>query len=260
LELDIVFAGTEVLMSTNRLWARRLNRWLLWFCRHWGLSLGLPLLLLVGLPWLAPLFMKLGWENAGKAIYLLYTPLCHQMPQRSYFLFGTQASYNLPAIQSAWRLTDNPLILRQFLGNGTMGWKVAWSDRMVSMYSSPLLWGGLLWPWRHRLKRLPWWGLILFILPIFLDGSSHLVSDILGGVGGGFRYDNGWLAQLTGNQMPASFYIGDALGSFNSWMRLLTGLLFGLGAVWFVLPLLDEGFAITARQIEAKLERAGLTF
>jgi len=134
---------------------------------------------------------------------------------------------------------------------------VAWSDRMVSMYNSPLLWGALLWPWRRRLKRLPWWGVVLFTLPIFLDGSSHLVSDILGGVGGGFRYNNGWLAQLTGNGMPASFYLGDALGSFNSWMRLLTGLLFSLGLVWYALPWLTAEFAITARQIEAKLKRAG---
>lgn len=56
------------------------------------------------------------------------------------------------------------------------------------------------------------------------------------GIGRGFRATNAWLAMLTGDRLPPSFYAGDALGSFNSWMRLLTGVFFGLGLVWFLYP------------------------
>lgn len=38
--------------------------------------------------------------------------------------------------------------------------------------------------------------------------------------------------------MPATFYAGDALGSFNSIMRWMTGLSAGLGIVWFLFPYL----------------------
>lgn len=122
-----------------------------------------------------------------------------------------------------------------------MGWKVAWSDRMVSMFTSLWLFGLMWWPLRRWLKPLPWWGLVLFLLPMFVDGTSHFISDLLG-IGQGFRDSNIWLATLTKGAFSPGFYAGDAWGSFNSLMRLLTGILFGLGIVWFGLPYLDEVF------------------
>ena len=74
-----------------------------------------------------------------------------------------------------------------------------------------------------------------------LDGSTHFISD-LSGIGSGFRDSNLWLAALTNNTFSASFYAGDALGSFNSWMRLISGLLFALGFVWFLFPYIQSSF------------------
>jgi len=91
-----------------------------------------------------------------------------------------------------------------------------------------------------------------------VDGGTHLISD-LAGIGQGFRDSNAWLASLTNNAFPATFYAGDAFGSFNSWMRLITGALFGLGAVWLAYPYVESAFADAARQIEDKFQRAGLT-
>jgi uncharacterized membrane protein len=122
-----------------------------------------------------------------------------------------------------------------------MGWKVAWSDRMVSMYSSLWIFGFVYWLIRGRMKPLRLWGLALFILPIALDGTSHLISD-LWGIGRGFRYDNLWLASITGFKFSNSFYVGEAWGSFNSLMRLLSGILFGIGVVWYTYPYLDKLF------------------
>jgi uncharacterized membrane protein len=236
--------------------ALRLNEFTYWFSRHWLLVFTLFLGVFIGLPWLAPLFMALGWTPAGQVIYLLYTALCHQLPQRSFFLFGDTLMLPLDKIQSIWTNSDNPLVLRQFVGNAEVGWKVAWSDRMVYMYSSLLLFGLLFWPLRKRLKPLPLWGLLLFLLPMAVDGSSHAISDLVGGIDGGFRFTNSWLAALAGNIFSATFYSGDTLGSFNSWMRLISGLLFGLGVIWFAFPRLHTSFNHSAGQIAAKLERA----
>jgi hypothetical protein len=94
-------------------------------------------------------------------------------------------------------------------------------------------------PFRRKLKPLPWWGFALFLLPIALDAGTHFISD-MAGIGQGFRDSNQWLAVLTNNAMPPSFYAGDMLGSFNSWMRLITGPLAGLGIVWLVFPLISQ--------------------
>ena len=75
----------------------------------------------------------------------------------------------------------------------------------------------------------------MLLIPIVLDGGSHAISD-LAGMGRGFRDSNAWLASLTQHALPVSFYVGDALGSFNSWMRLLTGVLAGFGIAWLAFP------------------------
>jgi uncharacterized membrane protein len=210
------------------------SKWFLAFVVVYGLW--------VWMPFLAPLFARLGLNGPANAIYFVYSFFCHQLPERSYFLFGSQVSYSLAEIQAVWIDTVNPLLLRKFTGTAAMGWKVAWSDRMVSFYGGVWLFALLWLPLRRRLKSLPWWGLVLFLLPLTVDGMTHFFSD-LAGIGQGFRDSNLWLANLTGYDFPASFYNGDALGSFNAWMRIVTGSLAALGLVWFVFPYLDEAFS-----------------
>ncbi len=208
----------------------------------WFALFGVIVGLYVSLPFLAPTFMAMGWSDTGKAIYFVYSFLCHQLPERSYFLFGPKLTYSLSEIQAAWRNTNNPLILRQFIGNPEMGWKVAWSDRMVSMFTSAWIFGLLWYPLRRRFPKLPLWGLGLFLLPMVVDGTSHLISDFWG-IGQGFRDSNLWLAILTNHIFPPTFYAGDAWGSFNSVMRLLSGISFGLGIVWFGFPYINDSFS-----------------
>lgn len=231
------------------------DQWIFLFSKNWLLFLGVFFGIWIGLPFLAPVFLAMGLESPAKAIYLLYSFQCHQLPQRSFFLFGSQGMYSLGEIQNVWRNTINPLILRQFIGNPEMGWKVAWSDRMVFMYTSILIFGGFWWFLHRKVKWLPWWGLIILLLPMALDGTSHLISDFAG-IGQGFRDSNLWLATLTNNAFSSSFYTGDALGSFNSWVRFLTGVLFGLGVVWFSFPFLDKYFSDLASFLETKFNRA----
>lgn len=230
---------SEIALAARPTSERSIGRWL---ARHWSVVFLVVYGAWVWLPWLAPVLMHIGWSGAGRALYLIYSLFCHQLPERSFFLFGRLPMYPLAAIQAAWRDTVNPMVLRQFIGSAAMGWKVAWSDRMVSFYTSiwvfAIVWTLL----RRKVKPLPWWGLLLFLLPIALDGLSHAVSDFAG-IGQGFRDTNQWLAALTHGAMPAGFYLGDALGSFNSWMRLITGVLAGLGLVWFAYPHVEASFA-----------------
>jgi len=225
--------------------------------RHWISVVIILLGLYVIVPFLAPVFMAGGWTIPAKVIYLVYSFLCHQLPERSYFLFGPRISYSLPEIQSVWQNANNMLILRQFVGNAQMGWKVAWSDRMVSMFTSlwvfSMLWG----IFKQKIKPLPWWGLFLLLLPLAVDGITHAISD-LAGIGQGFRDTNTWLAALTNNSLPAGFYAGDAWGSFNAWMRLITGVFFGLGIVWFGFPYIDEAFTNSWQAVEDKYQYGAL--
>ncbi|MBI5955057.1 MAG: DUF2085 domain-containing protein [Chloroflexi bacterium] len=213
-----------------------------WLSRHW---LGIFLVfygLWIWLPFFAPVFMKIGWSSAGKAIYFIYSFFCHQLPERSFFLFGEKTMYTLSDIQAAWQNTINPMLLRQFIGNEDMGWKVAWSDRMISFYTSIWVFA-LAWsPFRKIIKPLSFLGFTLLLLPIALDGGTHMLSD-LAGIGQGFRDSNQWLTLLTNHSLPVSFYAGDAFGSFNSLIRLITGLLAGLGVVWLAFPSLEESLA-----------------
>ncbi|MBI4928418.1 MAG: hypothetical protein HY835_11670 [Anaerolineae bacterium] len=93
------------------------------------------------------------------------------------------------------------------------------------------------------------------MLPMAVDGGSHFIGD-LAGIGQGFRDSNAWLAVLTNHTFPASFYAGDAWGSFNSLMRLFTGIFFGLGIIWFGYPYLDETFSPTTRSVAGMTDTA----
>lgn len=227
--------------------------------RHWLLVFLVIYGVFNALPFLAPILMKIGWSGGGSAIYTIYSTLCHQMAQRSFFLFGERAMYpldQLPVTLTGDTGTDT-LLLRNFRGSDVYGWKVAWSDRMVSMYTGIWLAGLVYWfvsRFRPQ-KPIPIWLFGLLALPMAVDGGTHMISDTLDGLTTGFRYNNAWLASLTRDTLPESFYVGDALGSFNSWMRLLTGLLFAVGAVWFAFPLIDEYARFAVSNIDTKIGR-----
>ncbi len=222
-----------------------------WIQRHWLFLFGTVIGTWIFLPWLAPVLIWLGFPAGGNAIYHGYTVFCHQLPERSYFLFGSQTMYPISDIHQVWPYTDFAG-LRGFIGTPEMGFKVAWSDRMVSFYT-PLFVGFLLMGYSRQKNRrrtgnpqatsgwkfLPIWLFALTLLPLAIDGGTHFINDIIN-FGGGFRDTNGWLALLTHNVFPATFYAGDAIGSFNWWMRLFTGLLAGFGMVFFFYPYFEE--------------------
>jgi len=244
---------TAVLDRTAR-FVLAVNQFARGLARHWLLFVNVIFDGSVLAPFAAPVFMALGATQAANAIYFVYGLLCHQLPQRSFFLLGVKISYSLAEIGSVWQY-DGILTLRQFIGNSTMGWKVAWSDRMVAMDGG--LWvGSLLYALlrKHlpRLSPIAW--LLLAIVPMALDGFSHMINDVVAGISGtGFRDTNAWLQVLTGNIFPANFYAGDALGSFNSLARLVTGALFGLTTIWLIYPFIETAMRDLGRQAHRTL-------
>ncbi len=227
-----------------------IDRALAWLQRHWLLVVLIGLTIWTGLPWLAPVFMRLGWELPAQAIYTLYVLFCHQLPQRSWFLFGPEFTYSRDQILLAWTgATDpvTPLRMRAFLGTADMGWKVAWTDRMISFYTGWLLVGLL-----YAGVRRHWRGLglalaVALMIPMAIDGGTHMLSD-LGGLREGFRENNVWLATLTNHAWSPAFYAGDQWGSFNSLMRLLTGLLAAFGLIGFAFPYIDRALGAIDRR------------
>ncbi len=250
--------STEVTSAhQERHFARSVVRGSLWLSDHWVTVCIILLGIFVITPFLAPVFMALGWTGLGQAIYFAYSMLCHQMAQRSFFLFGPHPMYNIAQLPVAMTGDDvtNTFALRNFIGNADLGWKVAWSDRMVYMFGATWIAAMIFGILRQRRViaplRIPLF--ILLLLPMAIDGGTHFLSDFSGGLLGEFRYSNPWLADLTGHAFPSWFYVGDALGSFNSWMRLFSGICFGVAVVWLAFPYLDRSFRESASQLRMKL-------
>lgn len=235
----------RMIMTLQHQVLRFSRHWLGWFNLAWGT--------LNVLPWLAPVLQKWGFAVPARVLYTLYSFLCHQFANRSFFLFGPQVMYDYDELLPSVPAIDTWRGLRAFTGSPVWGYKVAWSDRMVALYGGILL-GGVLFALLRRYVKLPHWSLLLLlILPLAIDGGTHTLSD-WAGLGQGFRYHNSWLAVLTGYRFPASFYTGNKLGTFNSWARLVSGLLAGLAVVWGAYPVFEDYFRDVRRTLEARLE------
>lgn len=247
------------------------------FERHWLAIFNTGWGIFVIMPFIAPLFMALGFNRVGKFLYFIYNFFCHQLPERSWFLFGSQFSYTKeqialsycanPEVSSAWfpfqfmamvsdelmkchfQVISSELVRRQFIGNADLGWKIAWSDRMIGMYTSIFVFGIIYAIFRNRgiyLKGISVFAFLALIAPLAIDGTTHLINDIFRL---SFRDTNQWAVILTMNILPAGFYGGDMFGSLNSVLRIVSGILFGLGVVGFLWPLMDEEFSPHRRQM-----------
>jgi len=186
--------------------------------KHWLALVNIFWALYVGLPVLAPVLMDAGWTLPANVIYTLYRTACHQRPERSYFVGGPELVYS-PEELAAAGVDLDPFV--RDIGNAQVGWKVAFCERDVAIYGSILL-GGLVYGLvRRRLRgwRMPFRVFLLFLIPMGIDGVLQLF---------GF-YESTWL------------------------VRTITGTIFGLGAVFFAYPHLEEGFADIRRTVNQKL-------
>ena len=215
------------------------DRFSRWFSKHYMVLLNLFTFLYVFLAVIAPVFMKIGWETPAKAIYKIYSPLCHQLAFRSFFLFGDQLAYPRELAGVDGILTYGEATgfdeydinaARDFLGNDALGYKMALCERDIAIYGAILLFGLVFSLTGRRIKPLPWYLWILIgIGPIGLDGFSQLLSQTGLGI---FE----WLP----------------LRESTPFLRTLTGGLFGLATAWFGFPYLEESVLENRHEMELK--------
>jgi len=216
-----------------------LDRGIFFFTKHWLAAFNLFVLAYVGLPFVAPVLMNAGLTGPAKAIYTTYSPLCHQLGFRSWYLFGERVAYPRNIFQQYSGLDPNDfLAARAFLGNERMGYKVAFCERDVAIYGAILL-GGLIYslPFvRRRVKPLHWlaW-LLIGVFPIALDGFSQLFS------------------QYPYHLIPLFSFL--PYRESTPLLRTLTGALFGLANAWLAYPYVEESMQGVYRELEAKLAR-----
>ena len=207
-----------------------------WISKHYLAIFNLFLILYIGIPFLAPIFKKAGWNAPAEVIYKIYSPLCHQWAFRSFFLFGEQAYYPHAAAEIPGVLTFEQVSgitdltdpsrtqARAFEGNALLGYKIALCERDVATWGAMALFGVVYALTGRKLPKLHWLIWVLVGLgPIGLDGFSQLLS-----------------------QIPSTI-IQSILPYRESvpLLRVLTGFLFGLTTAWFMFPLIEESMADT---------------
>jgi uncharacterized membrane protein len=237
-----------------------LVRGVLWLFERWDILILVAIFVFWFLPFLAPIFMHLGWEFPARLIYTIYSTECHLMAQRSFFLFGKQPMYNIVELPVAITgdSTTDMLALRAFVGNSELGWKVAQCNRSTFMYGAALISGIILSRMmrrRHYVRPLRISIGVLLMMPLVIDGMSHVMSEISGGLVEGFRYRNEWLQNLTSHALPTWFYIGDTLGSFNFLVRFISAILFGVAFAWIAFPYMARSTHKLTADLKNKLEQ-----
>jgi hypothetical protein len=230
-----------------------LQRSILLLARFWYLIALLLAWIILGLALLAPALMSAGFTDAAQAIYRFLAPHDHQLPQRSYFLFGDVGLVHTYSLEQVLTWGADPQNLRAFVGNAEIGYKMALNERMTAIFTA-IVAGGLGWGFARTRFRLRPIGFILLTMPLLLDGLSHMLSE---NSGAGFRDSNAWAVALTGGVFPTTFYEGATFGSLNWLLRTVTGLLFGLGLVWFLFTFLAGRFDPIRAKLEPKLRRIG---
>jgi uncharacterized membrane protein len=204
--------------------AAAVDRLVAWLARHWLAAFNAAVAIFVGLPFLAPTLMHLGTAghcslcaDAGRLIYTVYTPTCHQLPERSFFLFGPQAVYQVGELEARGALPPGLNVLQRqglrFAGSPAIGYKVAFCQRDVAIYAgilaSGLLFGLIRRPWLRAgrsLPKLPLWAYALFLVPMAIDGGMQLLG----------LHESNWL------------------------LRTITGGLFGSATVWLAYPYVQD--------------------
>jgi uncharacterized membrane protein len=207
------------------------------FSFHYLAIANIFLFIYVGLPFLAPVLMKVGQSSAASIIYKIYSPLCHEWAFRSWFLFGKQPYYpralaGIPNMITYETLTNSQqvdlLAAREYIGSEVVGYKVAFCQRDIAIYLFMLLYGLFFMATGRRIRAIPWymWALV-GLVPIGLDGFSQLPSLATG--------------------LPSWLLVRES----TPFLRTLTGGLFGWMTAWYLFPMLEE----TAREARLIVKR-----
>jgi uncharacterized membrane protein len=191
-------SNSAIVRATNGVVIFVARHWLAIFNTLWGLY--------AFLPFVAPFFLAIGWDAPARVIYALYSFTCHQLPSHSYFLFGSANTPNEFQLAAAGMpVTPNLFVQRTFVGNESIGYKVALCERDIAIYGAVCAAGVAYAFVRDRLSPVSLKIFILLAIPMAIDGVTQLF---------GWRESN-WV------------------------LRTVTGAMFGAAAVWWAYPYIN---------------------
>lgn len=200
--------------------ARRVDGAVLWIAQHWLALFNALVALYLLLPFLAPVLANAGLSRPASLLYSVYSATCHQLPERSYFLFGEQPFYSLSSLETGGLSEDQGLFQRRaFRGNDSTGYKIAVCQRDVAIYGSVVLAGLLFGVLRGRMRGIGLKVYLLLLFPMAIDGLSQLFG----------------------------------LRESNWWLRTVTGALFGGASVWLAYPYIEAAMRDVVRSEEMRL-------
>jgi uncharacterized membrane protein len=119
----------------------RIDRHIYRFARHWLLVFNVVAFFLASMPFIIPFLASQGYTTAANWLHTSFGLMCHQMPERSFVLFGEQ---------------------------------MALCHRMTAIYGATFI-AGISYAFiRDRLPPLGFQGLIMMSIPMALDGFTQL--------------------------------------------------------------------------------------
>ncbi len=189
------------------------------FRRGYGLVFAFVFVCYDAAAFLPAVLMHRGHRQIAKLIYRLFSFLCHQLPYRSFFLFGPRFVYPLNGPGSLAEAAAGALPganrLREFIGTEAMGWKTAICQRCIAIYLAMAVFCLIFFLSRNRIKAVKTLPALVFgALPMALDGGSQAVGKLFPGT------------VLERESTPL--------------LRCLTGALFGFFLCWYLLPRIEE--------------------
>jgi uncharacterized membrane protein len=209
--------------ETTSIWTERITYWmsrlLRWVSGHWLALANMAFGVLVGLPILAPVLAHWGYDGPAAFIYRVFGPLCHQLPERSFFLFGPSVTYSYDELAA---LLAQGSVPQRWVGSAGIGFKMAICERDIAVYGSMVL-AGIAFNWLRSLRPLSVRGFLLFIAPMAVDGGGQLIG----------LWSSTWLT------------------------RVITGALFGVACIALTYPYLEQGMREVRAETSAALERWG---
>lgn len=199
----------------------RVDRAIHRFTYHWVAFFNVLLLIFTIPIFLAPYLMHAGNEQVGRVLYAIYGPTCHQLPERSFFLYGEKLAYTWEELLAGGLdPASTPFERQGFLGTADLGYKMLVCERDAVIYVGLIQLGMLYSLFARRwLKPLPFWAFILFIVPMAIDGVTQA---------SGFR-------------------------ASTPLLRSVTGLLVAIGSVWFAYPHIESAMLDLRKDIARKL-------
>ncbi len=184
--------------------------------RHWLTLLAALTLFYVGLSFLAPVAMHQGREELARRIYHLYSFTCHQLPTSSFWLFGTDKPFRARLDDVSVGAAD--MAAREYVGSPAVGFKSGMCWRTLAIYGSVAVFLMAYLGMRRSWRALSLWAGLILVLPMAADGISQMLG----------------------------------LRESNVSLRLLTGLLFGLGITWTLVPRMDAAMRDVVAELQGR--------